>query len=185
MFLYWMQQPCGKGGRMIRFCWWYGFLIIVCKSLNVVKLYSLVKIFFLPTLVNFFEKTYFVCIVCFLLPVSWIMMDIKFRWQHHSGRMFEVSDRLLLLLLMMCQCKHCGRVFASHAAHDSHVRRIHQSQLLSVSRGHDERHVQTSQQQQQQSTYKSSYVTLWTRPWVTRNIIDWGESNDLKRATRQ
>ncbi len=23
------------------------------------------------------------------------------------------------------QCKHCGKAFASHAAHDSHVRRTH------------------------------------------------------------
>ena len=28
------------------------------------------------------------------------------------------------------QCKHCGKAFASHAAHDSHVRRTHSKDKL-------------------------------------------------------
>ena len=67
-------------------------------------------------------------------------------------RLFVVVRVLVVVVVVVVwQCKHCGRVFASHAAHDSHVRRIHQS------RGHDDRHVTT-----EQSTY-TSYVTLWTR----------------------
>lgn len=30
-----------------------------------------------------------------------------------------------LYVFLLLQCRHCGKAFASHAAHDSHVRRTH------------------------------------------------------------
>ena len=35
------------------------------------------------------------------------------------------EPQLCMFYLYSFQCKHCGKAFASHAAHDSHVRRTH------------------------------------------------------------
>lgn len=82
------------------------------------------------------------------------------------GPLLFVSSKLnVKSYIYHFQCKHCKKAFASHAAHDSHMRRTHARDVVAKPRAI------TSLQSEPITMLDSSHVIDMTSSWMSNHVI--------------